>query len=206
MKALVLSMLVFLPAFAARAARARSSSRPGHDTLLALKGGYFLPGSKLGGAAFGALELGYITPLLGHHLAFTLEGDFYRPALSGSVSSPQLTVNGTTASGAYRLTDREIAVLLFVEYRFAPFGRFSPYVGVGPGLYLHQAKTTAFDSTNTEQEGNVGAQAMLGVDYRVGPGALLLEAQYHFSRVDFRTTGKANVGGFLIGLGYRFMF
>ncbi len=55
-----------------------------------------------------------------------------------------------------------------------------------------------------EKEGTVGFQLLGGAELRLGPGGLFLEAHYHFTNVDFLTTGNVNVGGFLAAsLGYR---
>lgn len=173
-----------------------------------LKVGLFEPTSALKGSAFGGLELGYFPGWLDQHLALALEGDLYRPALSSSISSPQLTFGGQTASGAYRLTEREAAVLLSAQYYFSEvLGGLGPYVGAGPGYYWHQAKTTAFGTTNTETEGSLGLQVLAGAQYRLGPGSAFLEFHYHWTQVDFLATGKANVGGLLaFSLGYRVAF
>ena len=103
------------------------------------------------------------------------------------------------------LTQREIALLLSAVYRFeGALGSITPYAGVGPGLYLHQATAQGFGANTIEKEGTLGFQLLGGAELRLGPGGLFLEAHYHFTKVGFVTTGSVNVGGFLAaGLGYR---
>lgn len=173
----------------------------GGSILLAPKIGFFKSTTPLQGAPYLALEVGYVTPLLDRHLAIVVEGDFHRPKRSGTLSDPQLA----SGDAPYTLTEREMAVLLSAVYRFeGALGPVTPYVGAGPGLYLHQATAQAFGASTVEKEGTVGFQALGGAEMPVGPGGLFLEVHYHFTNVDFLTTGKVNVGGFLAGsLGYR---
>jgi hypothetical protein len=178
--------------------------------LVAPKLGLFEPvPSRLSGAFYVGLELGYVTPLLGNALAVALELDWHQPKATGTISDPRLTVNGTTADGAYRLWETEIGLLLSLVYRSEDtfFAGCTPYGGLGPGIYWHRASISAFGSTNLETEATVGLQLFGGADFRLGPGAVFAEARYHFSRVHFRSTGDANVGGLLaLGLGYRLRF
>lgn len=189
----------------AAAAPTTETHEPG-TILLAPKIGFFEPTSKLGGAFFGALEVGAVTPLLNHALAVVLEGDYYQPALKTSLTDPQLKL-GSGVTNDVNLDEREIGFLLSFVYR-ADMGAFTPYGGLGPALYLHKASASAFGTTNTETEGKLGFQALAGAEYALGGlGGLFLEFHYHFTNVDFTTTGNANVGGFLAaGVGYRFRF
>jgi len=209
-----LFLISFIVVTAPRALAADStvvtSSNDSHEIglLVAPKLGFFKSTSGLEGASYIGAEVGYLTPLLDHRLAVVLEGSWYRPATSGSAPSPQLTINGTTADSSYRVTERQFAFLLSLVYRFQDvLPKFTPYGGLGPGFYLHRSTATAFGTTNSETEGAVGFQLLGGGEYVLGPGAAFLEVHYHFTRVDFVTTGNANVGGFLAGgLGYRFRF
>lgn len=179
---------------------AEASREPGGRLLLAPKLGFFKTTTPLSGAFFLGAEVGYVTPLLNNRLAIVAELHFHQPHVEGTLSDPQVQ-----ADGAYTLTEREMAVLLSAVYRFE--GTLTPYVGAGPGLYLHRAESEAFGSTYTESRGSVGFQLLGGLEYTLGPGGLFAEVHYHFTRVDFLTTGDVNVGGFLAaGVGYRFRF
>ncbi len=145
--------------------------------------------------------MGYITPLLDNRLAVVAEFDYHQPNVAGSLSDPQIA----EGSGDYTLTEREMAFLLSAVYRFnGAFGPVTPYLGAGPGLYLHRATSQAFGGTVTESEGTVGFQFLGGAELPLGPGGVFLEAHYHFTRIGFLSTGDVNVGGFLAGsVGYR---
>lgn len=176
---------------------AAAPARLGGTILLAPKLGFFKTTTPLSGAFFLGAEAGYLTPLLNNRLAIVAEFNFHQPNVSGTLSDPQLQ-----GDGAYTLTEREMALLLSAVYRFE--GTLTPYVGAGPGLYLHRARAVAFGSTYTETEGTVGFQLLGGLEYKLGPGGLFAEVHYHFTRVGFLTTGNVNVGGFLAaGVGYR---
>ena len=176
---------------------AAAPAQLGGTILLAPKLGFFKTTTPLSGAFFLGAEAGYLTPLLNNRLAIVAEFNFHQPNVSGTLSDPQLQ-----GDGAYTLTEREMALLLSAVYRFE--GPLTPYVGAGPGLYLHRARAVAFGSTYTETEGTVGFQLLGGLEYKLGPGGLFAEVHYHFTRVGFLTTGNVNVGGFLAaGVGYR---
>ncbi|WP_224367768.1 hypothetical protein [Hyalangium versicolor] len=195
----VLALLVLAQAPATPPATAESSE--GNSILLAPKLGFFKSTTPLGGAPFFGLEMGYITPLFERRLAIVLEGNVHLPKVSGTLSDPLLT----RGDAPYQLTEREIAFLLSAVYSFeGALGSITPYAGLGPGIYLHQATTQGFGATTVEKEGTLGFQFLGGAELRLGPGGLFLEAHYHFTQVDFVTTGDVNLGGFLAAsLGYR---
>jgi hypothetical protein len=194
----VLALLVLTQAPAAA-----EPASEGDSILLAPKVGFFKSTTPLGGAPFFAVEAGYVTPLLGRRLAIVAEVGFHQPKTSGTLDDPNFTLEDQ--EHAYQLTEREIAILLSAVYRFeGALGSITPYAGIGPGLYLHQATSQAFGATTVEKEGTLGFQLLGGAELRLGPGGLFLEAHYHFTNVGFVTTGSVNIGGFLAaGVGYR---
>jgi opacity protein-like surface antigen len=199
--AFAIALFLAVPARAVPA----ENSRPGR-LLLAPKLGLFEPTSRLGGAFYAGIEVGYAAPLLGHALAVVLEFDWYRPKASGAVTDPRLSSGAQTADGSYQLGVGEFGVLLSAVYRAEDLMMpgLTPYGGLGPGLYSHRAAITAFGSTNIESETRVGLQLLGGIDWNLGPGAAFAEVRYHFARVDFVSTGNASTGGFLaLGVGYR---
>lgn len=171
---------------------------------VAPKVGLFEPTSRLSGALFVGAEVGYLTPALGDRLAVVLEVDWVRPHTDGTITDPRLLGGPQT----YSLHHSELGVLLSAVLRLPDLvPRLTPYGGLGPGLYFHRAASTAFGSSYLETETHVGLQLLGGADFALGPGAGFAEVRYHFARVDFVSTGSANVGGFLaLGLGYRFRF
>lgn len=212
MRHLILALLLASPvtAFAAEGVHATSDAPTASSgsILFAPKVGFFKTTTPLTGALYAAAEVGVVTPLLDRKLAIVLEGDWHLPKVSNVVSDTQLTVDSNTAPGNYTLIERELSVLLTAVYRAeGALGPVTPYGGVGPGWYYHRATITSFGSTYVEQESTFGFQALVGLEMALGPGAAFLEAHYHFTNIDFLSTGKVNVGGFLAAsIGYRFRF
>jgi len=172
--------------------------------MVAPKLGLFEPTSRLTGAFFLGIEAGYVTPALDDHLAVVLEVDWVRPRASGAVADPRVVAG----DGAFNLGNAEVGILLSAVYRFEDvILGLTPYGGLGPGVFFHRTVTQAFQNTYVETEARFGLQILAGADYTLGPGAAFVEFRYHFSRVDFKATGNANVGGFLaLGAGYRLRF
>lgn len=217
MRSLALLALLALPgaALAAPAPIAQANAGPGAaaspaagtgDWLVAPKLGLFEPTAHPSAAFFGGLEVGYRLPWLGRRLVVALEGSFLQPSASGTVASPQLTVGGQTANGAYTLKEQQLALALLLVYRADRIWKeLTPYGGLGPAAYRHQARTTAFGSTTTEVDGGWGLEIVAGAEWRVWHGGPFLELDYRLARVHFISTGSANAGGFLaLGAGYRF--
>ncbi len=201
LKALLVSALVSASALAQSGA-----GKPQIGLLLAPKVGFFKTTTSLQGAFYAGGELGYLTPLLGRKLAVVAEASWHKPTLIGTVADPQLA----SGSGSFGMTERQVSVLLSAVYRASglfgsgPLAALTPYGGLGPGLYLHTVTTNAFGSRHVETEGTLGVQVLAGAEYTLGPGGVFFEVHYHFTKVDLRTTGPANVGGFLAAsLGYR---
>ncbi len=204
----LIALCLLLPAAAVAQKRTDVVAAPVQEPprfMVAPKIGLFEPTSRLSGAFFAGLEAGYLTPALDTHLAIVLELDWVRPKASGTVTSDHLVAG---AGGDYSLGNAEFGVLLSAVYRIENIAAgITPYGGLGPGLYFHRTATTAFGNTYVETEGRVGFQMLAGVDWMLGPGAAFGEIRYHFSRVDFISTGTSNVGGFVaLSVGYRFRF
>lgn len=199
-----LALLVALTALASNGSGFPSEESCPGNILLAPKVGFFKSTTALSGDLFLAAEVGYITPLLERRLAVTLEVNYHRPRVRGSLSDPQLGGFGAPLDGTYSVAVREVAFLLSAVFRFdRALGPLTPYVGGGPGLYLHRATADIFGAVASESDGGLGLQALAGLELPLGPGGAFLEAHYHFAPVDFITTGDVNVGGFLGSVGYR---
>ncbi len=202
LKALLVSVLVSASALA----QSGGSARPQLGLLFAPKVGFFKTTTALQGAFYAGGELGYLTPLLDRKLAIVAEGSWHKPTLIGTVADPQLAAG----TGSFGMTERQVAVLLSAVYRASglfgsgPLAALTPYGGLGPGLYLHTVTTDAFGSRHVETQGTFGFQVLAGAEYTLGPGGVFFEVHYHVTQIDLRTTGAANVGGFLAAsLGYR---
>ncbi|WP_404369643.1 outer membrane beta-barrel protein [Corallococcus coralloides] len=193
-----------LLAAAALAAAPASKKDTGGPLFIAPKVGFIKPVTSLGGDLFLGGEVGYLTPLLQRRLALVLEVNYHRPSTSGTLRGPQLDNLGQPIESPYTLAEREVAIQLSAVFRFPrALGPLTPYVGAGPGLYLHRATVESFDSTASESGSGPGFQVLAGAELPLGPGGAFLEAKYHFARVDFLTTGDVNAGAVLAALGYR---
>ncbi|RKH55216.1 outer membrane beta-barrel protein [Corallococcus aberystwythensis] len=172
--------------------------------FIAPKVGFSKPLTSLGGDLFLGGEVGYLTPLLQRRLALVLEVNYHRPSTSGTLRGPRLDNLGQPIESPYTLADREVAIQLSAMFRFPrALGPLTPYVGAGPGLYLHRVTVESFDSTTSESSSGLGFQALAGAELPLGPGGVFLEAKYHFAPVDFLTTGDMNTGAVLAAVGYR---
>ncbi len=173
--------------------------------LLAPKVGFFKTTTPLSGDLYLAAEVGYVTPLLERRLAVVLEVSYHRPKLSGVLTDPQLGGFGSAPpDGSYSVAVREVAFQLSAVFRFErALGTLTPYVGGGPGLYLHRATSDLFGSVASEGDGGLGLQALAGLELPLGSGGAFFEAHYHFAPLDLVITGDVNAGGFLASVGYR---
>lgn len=177
------------------------------EVLVAVKaGGLVARGfSQLTGSYLVDVELGYALPVLKHRLALTLDAAFTAPQASGTQTDPRIDGNGGTYG--WKLEQRELIFGLTLIYRH-PIGRLTPYIGVGPRLFLLQSKTsggvagTAI-STSAEQSTKVGAGIPLGLGFRLWRGDLFVEVALNISPIDHTTTGDSNTGSLSCALGYR---
>ena len=203
MRALIVTAVVALAASPA-------SARDRGELLLAPRAGVLLPYgfSPLGASYLVGVEIGWALPVLKHRLAVTLAGDFTAPEASGSATDARLDAS----AGAYswHLSQREVIVGLSLVYRH-PLGRVTPYAGVGPRLFLLDARIDgnaggAHIAQSREQSTQVGGGAVVGLGVRAGPGELFGELRVDASPIDHRTTGPSNTGALGIAAGYRVTF
>jgi hypothetical protein len=121
--------------------------------------------------------------------------------------APEVPCVSGPASGtySYALSEDLVRVSLPLSYRFFSAARaFNAYVGVAPQLVLQRAETTAWNNLTTETATRFGVGGFLGGQYRLGPGALWLEAGYAWSPVSHRVTGDSAISTVNLALGYRF--
>jgi hypothetical protein len=173
-------------------------------------GGLFAePFSRLGASYLVDLEIGYALPVLKHRLAITLEGAFTDPQADGKSTDPRLDAS-MGGSYSWHLDQRELILGLSLVYRHK-IGRFTPYVGVGPRLFLLESKVSgtagsAKISVSDEVSTKVGAGIPLGLGIRLGPGDLFVEFAINVSSIDHRATGDSNTGSLSLAAGYRVIF
>jgi opacity protein-like surface antigen len=166
--------------------------------------GVTVPTSDLGAMVVGGLELDLALPVLERRLVIALAATLTRPATSGTGTDPRV-------GGAYEydLAVTELKLGLDLVYRFFTAERdLVPYLGAGPLLhFLRSTETTTLaPGDNTEQGTALGFEVLGGLDYRLGPGLLLGELRYVYSKLDHLWTGDASAGNVVIAVGYRLVF
>lgn len=180
----------------------------------AAKGG-FLAGAKVGAIApfdglqpfvVGTVELGYVLPWLNRGIAGLLAVSYTAPGASGDQEDPRVPGGSYT----WQLTQHELIFQPTVMYRYTGLGRLVPFVGVGPRIYLMNSVVSgqAGDATigeTSEPSTQVGAGLPLGVEYQLGPGALLAELLFEIGTLDHAITGQSHTGGGTLNVGYRFL-
>jgi hypothetical protein len=167
-----------------------------------LRAGLFANAAEFVAPAVG-LELAYRLPLWGGRLSVMLE--------SGAYGSWDQRTSRSDALGRIPVKARILVwpVQLHLMLRLLPDYPFSPYVGAGGGFFLvWQTLRPEGLPEQAFRDGVFGFQAQGGVEYRLGPGVIFLEARYQHVRVD-APADQGGVEGLLGGLGaalgYRLM-
>lgn len=128
------------------------------------------------------------------------------PTAKGTGTDPR--VDGGTYS--WKLTQKELTLTPAITYRYTGLGKLVPYIAVGPRIYMLQSVVEGAVGNSTisetrEQSTKVGLGIPLGLDYRIGPGALLGELLFEWAPLNHTATGNTNTAGLSLHLGYRFM-
>jgi hypothetical protein len=154
-------------------------------------------GPKLG------LEFGLRLPFWEGRLSVMLGTGAYGSVETRRVDSPAL---GNLS------VDSEILVWpmeLNLQFRLLPDYPFSPYLAAGPGYFLVW-QTLESDGLDPQsfRDGLLGFQGAAGLELRLGPGVILLEARYQYVDLD-APEAEGGVGGQVGGLevlaGYRLL-
>ena len=181
------------------------------------EGGLILFGGRVGGIVpfgglspfvTGGIEAGYVFPWLNQGLAAAVQMDYTAPKSDGTQTDPRLLSNN--GSYNWKLTEQQLSIMPVVMYRLTSLGRLVPYVGIGPRIYMLKSnvKGTVGDqviSETTEKSTKVGFGIPLGVEYGLGPGAVLAELLFQYGGLDHTATGDTNTGAASLALGYRFL-
>jgi hypothetical protein len=178
--------------------------------------GGFLAGAKVGGIVpfnglsphvTGTLELGYIFGWKNRSLGATLVIDYAAPGKDGR------QIDGRVAAGGYdwQLRQQMLVFMPLLLYRFTWVSeRFTPYVGAGPRLFLLKSTVrgmagTSVISETQEQSTKLGVGLPLGIEIRLGPGALTVEILLQHADIEHTATGGARLGAGTLSVGYRWV-
>jgi hypothetical protein len=196
----------------APAAKTEAATVDTHKLYMSLNvGGLFSqPFNKLGASGLVGARAGYILPFRPGQFVVALEGGYAAPGATGTATDPRVTENG--GSYNWTLSERQGYLGLQFMHRATWLGteKLTPFVGIGPRLWLLQSRVTGKAGTSdlllsTEQSTQVGFLLPIGVEYKLGPGAITGEAQISWAPVSHRITGDTNVGALSLAVGYRLL-
>lgn len=167
--------------------------------------GVAIPTSKLRAFVIGGVQIDYVPTFASHRVMLGLDLSLTRPGYDGTVMDPRIP-GGT---GTYAVHETEGLVGITAAYRFAS-ARSSvvPWLGAGPVLHLlRTSETTSLaPGSNTASSTELGVEAVGGADVRLGPGFLVADARYVYSRLAHALTGSTNAGDVSLELGYRLVW
>jgi len=159
------------------------------------------------------LELEYLLPLpkpVNHSLGLFASAGYTQPKTDGSEGEPDPRLPGDGVL-KYEVTQQQVMLSFGALYRI-PVGLdfMMPYGGVGARVYMQKSKVTASGGgesfgENDETQTDVGLLVLGGVDFFLGPGALLAEIQFGYAGLDGFVMRNTNTGALNIAVGYRFI-
>jgi hypothetical protein len=199
------------------------STQDAHETaawsttglVLGIKGGAGIgaPLNELGATFVGELELGYALPLpepIGRSLELFTAGAYLAPSSEGSASAPDLRLPGD-GRFTYEVTQQAVVLTLGARYRISlADDTIAPYLAAGGRMYLMRTQVEGTVDgqalSSSEETGSAfGLHGAAGVDFRLGPGAVLVEAQLGYAALDGYVMRDTNIGTLVLLVGYRFM-
>jgi hypothetical protein len=149
------------------------------------------------------LEVGLRLPFWGGRLGVMLETGTYGSVEESSVSDPAL--------GRRKISADVLVwpVQLNVMMRLTPDYPFSPYLGAGGGFFLvWQTLDAEHLPEQGFRDGVFGFQVFGGMEYRLGPGVILMEGRYQYVRLpapEKEGGMEGLLGGLGVLLGYRIL-
>lgn len=217
----LLTFAVATPAFAQQAGGQAEASfdTANMDTGDAAEDDDTIPGALVVGGEVGAIFPQPFTAL-GTHVAFGIELGYRLPMWDQRLeimsavgfSPPGNDFTETRDEGKYNaeVDQQELTVSLGPRFRFME--RSSPWnVSLAAGGRLFMLRTYSNGSRDgkafgeyTEQSTEMGFFAALGGEYMLGPGAIFLDIDFGYAKLDHQITGDVNTGNITGTLGYRF--
>ena len=171
------------------------------------------PFNELGATFVGEIELGYALPLpepVGRSFELFTAGAYLAPSSEGESGMPDSRLPGD-GTFRYEVTQQAIVLTLGARYRLSlADDTIAPYIAAGGRMYLMRTRIEGEVSgqslgTTEETASAFGLHAAGGVDFRLGPGAVLAEAQLGYAGLDSYVMRDTNFGALVLLVGYRFM-
>lgn len=174
-------------------------------------GGFGL--GPLGATPVFELELGYTLPFAapdGRDLQLFVAGQYSMPTTEGDASEPDDRLPGDGVM-SYTIEQQQAIITFGLLYRI-PLStpEIRPYIAAGGRAWLIESTIDASAGgqdygTNTELDTEWGGYGALGVDWFMGPGALLFEVQGVYGSLDGFVLRDTHLGGINTAVGYRLM-
>jgi len=174
--------------------------------LLSAKVGGIVPFDGLSPFVSVGVELGFVLPVAGRHLAIVLDVDYTQPTTTGSEQDPRV-MGGTYT---WKLTEQELGIMPVLLYRLTAMKPVIPYAGIGPRILL--ARSTVRDNGTPaimethEQSTRLGVAVPIGAELPLGPGHAIGELLLQYGTLNHVATGDANTGAISLSVGYRLLF
>jgi hypothetical protein len=169
--------------------------------VLGLGAGVYIPTSALGANVLVGIDAAYQLPWFGGRFGVGAGLAYSQPTTSGTMEDDRVP----RGFYDYDSVMRELVLDILFTFRVFDWGSsWSPHAGIGPVIYFLSHEVSALGHDQTETSTQAGFLFTAGIDYRLGPGALVGEVRVPFALVGQRTTGESNVGAVSIVLGYRF--
>ena len=184
------------------------------------KSGLFLLGGKIGGIAsfngldpfvHGALELGYVFPVLDQGLGAYLQVEYSAPSADGKVDEDFDPKRVPTGSYDWEITQKELVLAPTFLFRLTSLSdSITPYAGLALRVYLLEdtvmgkAGDQAIDETK-ESSTKFGVGLPLGAEFALGPGGVTAELMLQWGPLKHTLTGDTHLGGASLFVGYRLL-
>ena len=132
---------------------------------------------------------------------------YVNPKQEGGGTDSRLPGDG---AWTYQLNTQSLVLTPGLLYRIPVGGKlFRPYVAAGPRFYFNKTTVQGYSGPEAfgeyqEKGSSIGFYGALGGDLFVGPGSILLEAQFGWSKIDQYVLQDTNNGALNFAIGYRF--
>lgn len=182
--------------------------------------GLFLLGGKVGGIApfngldpflHGALEVGYVFPVLEQGLGAYLQVEYSAPSAAGHVDEDFDPERVPSGGYDWEIQQKELVLAPTFLYRMTSLSDWvTPYAGVAFRLYLLEDAVTgkAGDQTfgeTKERSTDFGVGVPLGAEFALGPGGITAELMLQWGPLEHTLTGDTHLGGASLFVGYRLL-
>jgi len=165
----------------------------------------------LGPYLHGAVEVGYVFPVLDQGIGALLNVEYSAPRTDGHVDEDFDPERVPSGGYDWELLQKELVIMPTFLYRMTFLSDWlTPYAGLGLRVYLLESTVngTAGDqpiADTTEHSTKVGFGVPLGAEFALGPGGITAELLFQWAPMEHTVTGDSHLGGLSLFVGYRFL-